>query len=189
MPWKTEIDRLVNRSLLDAAKGGGNDSARALKTVQDLLELAPDRIESHFHVGTAAEMLGEAADDLPASEGEALRWRHLGALDAAARRGERDRVNELVQEDAFQDSLAHPEGRMALRAVGRMLLRGGRDEEVFGYYVTHLKAVEDEAKARAEQRPPRRYYRITPVGNEAMEEVVARFPALVRVFTPDPKKA
>ena len=50
-------------------------------------------------------------------------------------------------------------------------------------------AWEDEAKARAEQRPPRRYYRITPVGDEAMEEVVARFPALVRIFTPDPKKA
>jgi len=50
-------------------------------------------------------------------------------------------------------------------------------------------AWEDEAKARAEQRPPRRYYRITPVGDEAMEEVVARFPALVRIFSPDPDKA
>ena len=50
-------------------------------------------------------------------------------------------------------------------------------------------AWEDKAKARAEQRPARRYYRITPVGEEAMEEVVARFPALVRIFTPDPKKA
>jgi len=41
---------------------------------------------------------------------------------------------------------------------------------------------EDEAKARTEQRPARRYYRLTPVGEDAMEEVMARFPALVRVF-------
>lgn len=41
---------------------------------------------------------------------------------------------------------------------------------------------EDEARARAEQRPPRRYYRLTPAGEAAMEEVVERFPALVRLF-------
>lgn len=41
---------------------------------------------------------------------------------------------------------------------------------------------EDEAKAHADQRPARRYYRITRVGEEAMGEVVARFPALVRLF-------
>lgn len=43
-------------------------------------------------------------------------------------------------------------------------------------------AWEDEAKARAEQRPARRYYRLTPAGEVAMEEIVDRFPALVRVF-------
>ena len=41
---------------------------------------------------------------------------------------------------------------------------------------------EDEDKARAESRPPRRYYRLTPLGEESMEEVLQRFPALVRVF-------
>ena len=41
---------------------------------------------------------------------------------------------------------------------------------------------EDEAIARAEQRPPRRYYSLTPVGHESMAEVVGRFPALVRAF-------
>ena len=43
-------------------------------------------------------------------------------------------------------------------------------------------AWEDEAKARAEQRPPRRYYRMTPVGEASMAEVMDRFPALVRAF-------
>lgn len=41
---------------------------------------------------------------------------------------------------------------------------------------------EEEARARAEQRSPRRYYSITPVGEEAVEEVLQRFPALAKVF-------
>ena len=48
---------------------------------------------------------------------------------------------------------------------------------------------EDEAAARAQQRSPRRYYRITPVGEEALEEVLQRFPALVRVFAGEPETA
>lgn len=43
-------------------------------------------------------------------------------------------------------------------------------------------AWEDEAVARAEQRPARRYYRLTAAGEAAMVDVVKRFPALVRVF-------
>jgi len=41
---------------------------------------------------------------------------------------------------------------------------------------------EPEEKARAEQRPPRRYYRLTRLGEEAVAEVVSRFPALVGLF-------
>jgi DNA-binding PadR family transcriptional regulator len=43
-------------------------------------------------------------------------------------------------------------------------------------------AWEDEAIARAEHRPARRYYRLTPLGEGAMGEVLERFPALVRLF-------
>jgi len=50
-------------------------------------------------------------------------------------------------------------------------------------------AWEDEAKARADQRPARRYYRLTKVGEEALEEVTERFPALVRLFTAEPETA
>lgn len=50
-------------------------------------------------------------------------------------------------------------------------------------------AWEDEDEARAEQRPPRRYYRLTPVGDAAMMEVVERFPALTRLFPADPDPA
>lgn len=41
---------------------------------------------------------------------------------------------------------------------------------------------EEEEKARAENRPSRRYYRLTPQGEESLEEVLRRFPALARVF-------
>ncbi len=50
-------------------------------------------------------------------------------------------------------------------------------------------AWEDEAGARLEQRPPRRYYRLTPLGEEAMEEVLERFPNLHRLFGPEPETA
>lgn len=43
-------------------------------------------------------------------------------------------------------------------------------------------AWEDEEKAHAEQRPARRYYRLTAVGVDALGEVAARFPALARLF-------
>lgn len=41
---------------------------------------------------------------------------------------------------------------------------------------------EDEDLARSEQRPQRRYYQLTPVGEESMAEVLDRFPALVGLF-------
>lgn len=43
-------------------------------------------------------------------------------------------------------------------------------------------AWEDEARAKAEQRPARRYYRLTAVGETALEDVAERFPALARLF-------
>ncbi len=50
-------------------------------------------------------------------------------------------------------------------------------------------AWENEASARAEQRPPRRYYRLTPVGEESLAEVMDRFPALMRLFAAEPGSA
>ncbi len=41
---------------------------------------------------------------------------------------------------------------------------------------------EEEDKAKAEQRPQRRYYELTPVGEQAMGEVEARFPVPPRLF-------
>ncbi|MGD8360984.1 MAG: PadR family transcriptional regulator [Gemmatimonadota bacterium] len=43
-------------------------------------------------------------------------------------------------------------------------------------------AWEEAEKARSENRPPRRYYRLTPLGEASMEEVLQRFPVLVKVF-------
>ena len=45
-------------------------------------------------------------------------------------------------------------------------------------------AWEDEALARAEQRPARRYYRLTEAGEKALAEVLARFPTVGRLFEP-----
>jgi DNA-binding PadR family transcriptional regulator len=51
-------------------------------------------------------------------------------------------------------------------------------------------AWEDEAKARRDQRPARRYYQLTPKGRETADEALARFPALGRIFVGvDPKLA
>ena len=50
-------------------------------------------------------------------------------------------------------------------------------------------AWESEASARKEGRPPRRYYRLTRVGQEALEEVLRRFPALARIFQAGPETA
>jgi DNA-binding PadR family transcriptional regulator len=50
-------------------------------------------------------------------------------------------------------------------------------------------AWEDEAVARAQQRPPRRYYRLTPLGEEEIEAVAARFPALMRLFEAESEPA
>jgi PadR family transcriptional regulator PadR len=47
-------------------------------------------------------------------------------------------------------------------------------------------AWEDESDARAEQRPQRRYYRLTPVGEESLGVVIERFPALHRLFNVEP---
>jgi len=41
---------------------------------------------------------------------------------------------------------------------------------------------EDKASATADQRPPRRYYRLTPEGLSALEEALGRFPGVDRIF-------
>ncbi|MHC5011947.1 MAG: hypothetical protein ACYTG6_13550, partial [Planctomycetota bacterium] len=171
MPWKTEIDRLVHHIALEAAQGGEAETRRAARAVSDLVALAPDREVSHFHAGVLEEILemraakregdaepeasseGDPADagpgvDVPAAEGAAERWRHLGRLDAASRRGSRERVRGLMDEPSFEACLVHPEGRVALRAVGRMLLRDGEDERAFDLYRRHLEAVDDEGSRR-----------------------------------------
>lgn len=47
----------------------------------------------------------------------------------------------------------------------------------------YLKASwESETAARSEGRPPRRYYRLTREGTEALAAAEARFPGLARLF-------
>jgi len=41
---------------------------------------------------------------------------------------------------------------------------------------------EDESRAKSEHRPQRRYYVLTPLGEESMADVEGRFPTLLRLF-------
>lgn len=148
MPWKSEIDRLVNRVIVDAAKGSDHDAERAVRTLDDLLELAPERAESHYHLGTADAILPAAAGEFEDSEGEGARWRFLGRLESAARRGDHDQVHTLMDDEMFESTLTTPAGRVALRAVGRMLLREGQEERAFSSYIRHLAEVDDEGSRR-----------------------------------------
>ncbi len=165
MPWKTEIDRLVHHLVLDAGQGGSSDVKRAVRTVADLNQLAPDRGATMFHVGALHELVearaardegeedtedrSEWLEGLPASSTEdARRWAFLGRLDAASRTGPRDRVRGLMDDAEFEASLDHPEGRVALRAVGRMLLRDGEADRAFDLYRRHLAAVTEEGSRR-----------------------------------------
>ena len=43
---------------------------------------------------------------------------------------------------------------------------------------------EQEEDAKAERRPQRKYYELTPVGEASIAEVEARFPVLPRLFEP-----
>jgi DNA-binding PadR family transcriptional regulator len=47
-------------------------------------------------------------------------------------------------------------------------------------------AWEDDVCARDEQRPPRRYYGLTPIGEQTLSEVTERFPSLQRLFEANP---
>jgi DNA-binding PadR family transcriptional regulator len=70
----------------------------------------------------------------------------------------------------IMDATGLPDG--TVYPILRRLERGGVLEGAW----------EDEARARSEQRPRRRYYRLTSVGEEALGEVIERFPALHRLF-------
>lgn len=158
MPWKTEIDRLVHHLVRDAAQGGPQDVKRATRAIADLAVLAPERPPTQFHAGALEEILGSRAEDeslavlledLPAP-GDDLgrRWRFVGRLDAAARQAGREHIHDLMDDPLFEESLAHPEGRVALRAVGRMLLREGAGDTVFDLYRRHLGTVDEEGSRR-----------------------------------------
>ena len=193
MPWKTEIDRIVGRALSEAAKAGGNEAERAVRAALDLVELAPDREASHFHLGAIEELMEAQAAELPESTGQAERWRHLGRLDAASRRGQKERLHALVETELFDETLDQPEGRVALRAVGRPLLREGEDQRVFDWYVRHLQATSDEQSRKDAEflleealRRADRYER----GERNEEEVLARLErasAFVRAAGLDPR--
>jgi DNA-binding MarR family transcriptional regulator len=47
-----------------------------------------------------------------------------------------------------------------------------------------LSEWEDKDAASAEARPPRRYYRLTPAGEEALAAALSRFPGLEMVVPP-----
>lgn len=184
MPWKTEIDRLVHHLVLDAGQGGTGDVKRATRAIADLTELAPDRAATQFHAGALEEVLSEQEDneevqafleDLPhPADDAAKRWRHLGRLDGASRHGRRERVHALMEEPLFEACLDHPEGRMALRAVGRMLLREGQGDVAFDLYRRHLAEIQEEGSRRDAEFLLEESLRRADRGDVAEEETLER---------------
>ena len=135
-----------------AARPNASVASRPFMTLLDLIARGPDRAESHFHLGAVGRGLrrGDRGGARPRPTDEGERWRHLGRLDSGgAPRSHREHVHELMEDPMFDDAIEHPEGRVALRAVGRMLLaRTAKDEQVFDYYTRHLGAVDDEGSRR-----------------------------------------
>jgi tetratricopeptide (TPR) repeat protein len=133
---RSQVDALA-RSQVDALARSQVDALA--RSQVDALEDAPD---------VEPEEAGDPLALLPEPTGAGRRWRHLGRLDAASRRGPRERMAALMADPLFEECLAHAEGRIALRSVGRALLREGRDAEIFDLYVRHLAAVGDEGGRR-----------------------------------------
>ncbi len=184
MPWKTEIDRLVHHLVLDSGQGcAAGEVRRAVRTLADLHTLAPDRDASHFHVGALQELVeasgmvdtDEILTDLPDAGAEAARrWQLIGRLDAASRNGTRERVRSLMDSPDFAECLSHAEGRVALRCVGRMLLRDGDGDLAFDLYRRHLAAVDDEGSRRDAEFLLEESLRRADRGDVTLEDALAR---------------
>lgn len=108
MAWETALDRLLTRQIHLAEKGELRaDEARQL--VLDLHRVAPDRIETAFHLGYARSTLGVEMPEPSPSELAARRFYAFGRLRGHERRGERHWVADLLTDPAtVMDLLAEP---------------------------------------------------------------------------------
>ncbi|MDA0375042.1 MAG: hypothetical protein O2865_14755 [Planctomycetota bacterium] len=108
MAWETALDRLLTRQIHLAEKGELRpEEARQL--VLDLHRVAPDRIETAFHLGYARSTLGVEMPEPAPSELAARRFYAFGRLRGHERRGERHWVADLLTDPAtVMDLLAEP---------------------------------------------------------------------------------
>ncbi len=108
MAWETALDRLLTRQIHLAEKGELRpEEARQL--VLDLHRVAPDRIETAFHLGYARSTLGVELPEPAATDFAARRFYAFGRLRGHERRGERNWVADLLTDPAtVMDLLAEP---------------------------------------------------------------------------------
>jgi tetratricopeptide (TPR) repeat protein len=108
MAWETALDRLLTRQIHLAEKGEmRTEEARQL--VLDMHRMAPDRIETAFHLGYARSTLGVEVPEPPPTDFAARRFYAFGRLRGHERRGERNWVADLLTDPAtVMDLLAEP---------------------------------------------------------------------------------
>jgi len=107
MGWETALDRLLLQQVHLAEKGEQKPEI-VRQQLLDYAQAAPARPGACFLVGYARNLLGI---DLPAGAGDASsrRWALFGAVRAFDRKGERERIGQMLTDpQALLDLLADP---------------------------------------------------------------------------------
>ncbi len=108
MAWENSIDRLVLQQVHQAEKGEVRANL-VRQQVLDLQGMSPGRPQAAFHLGYARVLLGLELPE-PKGTGNERRWFTYGRLRAHDRRGERNWVAEMIQDQsALIDLLQEPE--------------------------------------------------------------------------------
>ncbi len=107
MAWETSLDRLVLQQI-HLVEQGERRAADVARLVREFYELNPKREQTAFHLGYARVILGS---EMPEASGpDAGCWYRFGRLRAHDRRGERNWVADLLNDQAqIMELLAHPQ--------------------------------------------------------------------------------
>jgi hypothetical protein len=108
MAWNSALDRLLLQQVHLAEQGKARPRD-VEQQIRDLQTLDPNRGESSFHLGYAQVLLG-IDPPRPLPGGDAARWYLFGRLRGHERRGEAQRVADLLHDDrALLEVLGEPQ--------------------------------------------------------------------------------
>ncbi|MEW6747056.1 MAG: hypothetical protein AB1486_30335 [Planctomycetota bacterium] len=137
MGWEGALDRLVLQQIDNAARGVARpEEVRDL--VNELLQLAPERARSYYHLGLAGVLLDASLfEHRPQEFDPALRrWFTFGRLMALARRRAHARVVEMLHTPECIELLEEPE---IARTVVPIVLRTAFEDGDLDLVVTALE--------------------------------------------------